>query len=324
MRALLALLALLIVAASPATAPLARADYPDRPVRLVVPFPPGGPTDIFARLMAQALTAKLGQQVIVDNKGGAGGNLGTEAVAKARPDGYTLLFGTAATHGINVSLYSHLDYDPVKDFEAIALVGIVPQVLLAASDQPDTVKGLIGRLKAEPEKYSYGSAGNGTTNHLSGELFKKLVGVDVTHVPYRGTGPAMQDLLAGRLAFMFGSFGPAAEYIKSGQMHALAVCADQRSAIAPGVPTMAEAGVPGCEAATWNVVLAPAGTPPAVVEGLNKAVNAVLKEPEMANRLRQLNMEPADDLSPAATKAFIAAEIVKWRAVVEASGARIE
>src|SRR5580698_6926700 len=189
MRALCALLALLVLAAGPA-----RAEYPERPVRLVVPFPPGGPTDIFARLIAQGLTARLGQQVIVENKGGAGGNLGSEAVAKAKADGYTLLFGTAGTHGINVSLYKHLDYDPVKDFEAIALVGIVPQVLLAGSDQPDTVQGLIARLKAEPGKYSYGSAGNGTTNHLSGELFKKLAGVDVTHVPYRGTGPAMQDL----------------------------------------------------------------------------------------------------------------------------------
>jgi tripartite-type tricarboxylate transporter receptor subunit TctC len=319
MRRLAALLALLLLAASPA-----RAEYPERPVRLVVPFPPGGPTDIFARLIAQGLTGKLGQQVVVENKGGAGGNVGTEAVAKAKADGYTLLFGTAGTHGINISLYKHLEYDPVKDFAAIALVGIVPQVLLAASDQPDTVQGLIAKLKADPGKYSYGSAGNGTTNHLSGELFKKLAGVDVTHVPYRGTGPAMQDLLARRLAYLFGSFGPAAEYIKSGQMRALAVCSAKRSAVAPDVPTMAEAGVPNFESATWNVVVAPAGTPPAVVERLNRAVNEVVKAPAMADRLRALNMEPADDFSPAATKAFIEVEIKKWRAVVELSGARID
>jgi tripartite-type tricarboxylate transporter receptor subunit TctC len=319
MRRLSALLALLVLAASPA-----RAEYPERPVRLVVPFPPGGPTDIFARLIAQGLTTKLGQQVVVENKGGAGGNVGTEAVAKAKADGYTLLFGTAGTHGINVSLYKHLEYDPVKDFEAIALVGIVPQVLLAASDQPDTVKGLIARLKAEPGKYSYGSAGNGTTNHLSGELFKKLAGIDVTHVPYRGTGPAMQDLLARRLAYIFGSFGPASEYIKGGQMRALAVCSAKRSAVAPDVPTMAEAGVPNFESATWNVVVAPAGTPRAVVERLNRAVNEVVKAPDMAERLRALNMEPADDFSSAATRAFIEAEIRKWRAVVELSGARID
>ncbi|MFI5032510.1 MAG: Bug family tripartite tricarboxylate transporter substrate binding protein [Reyranellales bacterium] len=319
MRRLAALLALLLLAASPS-----RAEYPERPVRLVVPFPPGGPTDIFARLIAQGLTAKLGQQVVVENKGGAGGNVGTEAVAKAKADGYTLLFGTAGTHGINISLYKQLEYDPVKDFAAIALVGIVPQVLLAASDQPDTVRGLIAKLKADPGKYSYGSAGNGTTNHLSGELFKKLAGVDVTHVPYRGTGPAMQDLLARRLAYLFGSFGPAAEYIKSGQMRALAVCSAKRSAVAPDVPTMAEAGVPNFESATWNVVVAPAGTPPAVVERLNRAVNEVVKAPAMADRLRALNMEPADDFSPAATKAFIEAEIKQWRAVVELSGARID
>jgi tripartite-type tricarboxylate transporter receptor subunit TctC len=319
MRCLVALMALLILASGPA-----RAEYPERPVRLVVPFPPGGPTDIFARLIAQALTTTLGQQVIVDNKGGAGGNLGTEIVAKSKADGYTLLFGTAATHGINVSLYRKLPYDPVKDFEAIALVGIVPQVLLGAPEQPDTVKGLIARLKAEPGKWSYGSAGNGTTNHLSGELFRKLAGIDVTHVPYRGTGPAMQDLMASRLAFMFGSFGPASEYIKAGQMRALAVCAPRRSAVAPDVPTLAEAGLPGLEAATWNVVVAPAGTPREIVDRLNREINEALKQPDMAARLRQLNMEPADDLPPAAVKAFIEAEIVKWRAVVEASGARID
>ena len=212
----------------------------------------------------------------------------------------------------------------MKDFEAIALVGIVPQVLLAASDQPDTVQGLIAKLKADPGKYAYGSAGNGTTNHLSGELFKKLAGVDVTHVPYRGTGPAMQDLLARRLVYLFGSFGPAAEYIKSGQMRALAVCSARRSAVAPDVPTMAEAGVPNFESATWNVVVAPAGTPRAVVERLNRVVNEVVKAPDMAERLRALNMEPADDFSPAATGAFIEAEIKKWRAVVELSGAKID
>lgn len=319
MRRLLALFALLLLVCGPA-----RADYPERTLRLVVPFPPGGPTDIFARLIAQALTTTLGQQVIVDNKGGAGGNVGTEIVAKSKADGYTLLFGTAATHGINVSLYRRLPYDPVKDFEAIALVGLVPQVLLAAPDQPGTVRGLIDRLRAEPGKWSYGSAGNGTTNHLSGELFKKLVGVDVTHVPYRGTGPAMQDLMAGRLAFMFGSFGPASEYIKGGQMRALAVCADRRSAVAPDVPTLAEAGLPGLEAGTWNVVVAPAGTPREIVDRLNRDINLALKQPEMAARLRQLNMEPADDLTPARVKAFIESEIVKWRAVVELSGARID
>src|ERR1700761_950568 len=184
MRRRALLTGLLVLGAAPAWA----ASYPDHPIRLVVPFPPGGPTDIFARLIAQALTVRLGQQGIGDNKGGGGGNLGTEVVAKSKPDGYTLLFGTAATHGINVSLYRSLPYDPVKDFEAIALVGVVPQVLLGAASQPDTVKGLIAKLKAESGKWSYGSAGNGTTNHLSGELFKKLAGVNVTHVPYRGTG----------------------------------------------------------------------------------------------------------------------------------------
>ena len=319
MRSVSALVGILIAAAFPAWA-----GYPDRPLRMVVPFPPGGPTDIFARLLAAALAPELGQQVVVDNKGGAGGNVGTDMVAKSKPDGYTLLFGTAATHGINVSLYPRLPYDPVRDFEAIALVGVVPSVLLAPPQQPDTVAGLIAKMRAEPGIWSYGSAGNGTTNHLTGELFKKVAGIDVTHVPYRGTGPAMQDLLAGRLAYMFGSFGAAAEYIKGGHMRALAICAGRRSAMAPDVPTMDEAGVPKFEAATWNVVVAPAGTPADIVDRLNKAVNKVLKDAAMFERLRQLNMEPAEDMSPAGTKAFIAAEIEKWRAVVELAGATVE
>jgi tripartite-type tricarboxylate transporter receptor subunit TctC len=203
-------------------------------------------------------------------------------------------------------------------------VGVVPTVLLAPPQQPSTVAGLVAKMKTEPGKWSYGSAGNGTTNHLTGELFKKVAGIDVTHIPYRGSGPAMQDLLAGRLAYMFGSFGAAAEYTKSGQLRALAVCAARRSAMAPDVPTMAEAGVPKFEAATWNVVVAPAGTPNEIVDRLNKAVNKVLKDPAMSERLRQLNMEPAEDMSPADTKAFIAAEIEKWRGVVRLAGATVE
>lgn len=318
------LCALVLALVATAVAPAWAAGYPERPIRLVVPFPPGGPTDIFARLIAQGLSATLGQQVVVDNKAGAGGNLGSETVAQAKPDGYTLLFGTAATHGINVSLYRSLPYDPVKDFAAIALVGVVPGILLVPPEQPATVAGLIAKMKAEPNKWSYGSAGNGTTNHLSGELFKKRAGIDVTHVPYRGSGPAMQDLLAGRLAFMFGSYGQAAEYVKDGRLRALAILAARRSPVAPDVPTMAEAGLPGMEGATWNVVLAPAGTPAPIVERLNAAVNAVVSEPAMSERLRQFSMEPADNLSPADTSAFIKAEIAKWRIAVELSGARVD
>jgi tripartite-type tricarboxylate transporter receptor subunit TctC len=300
------------------------AQYPDRPVHLVVPFPPGGPTDVFARLLAAGLAPQLGQQVVIENKSGAGGNIGTEMVAKAKPDGYTLLFGTAATHGINVSLYKNLPYDPIKDFELIAIVGVAPTVLLVPPDQPRTVAALVAKMKAEPGKWSYASAGNGTTNHLGGELFKMRTGIDVVHVPYRGSGPALQDLLAGHIAYMFGSFGTSLEYINAGTLFPLAVTAAQRSAVAPQVPAMAEAGVPGVEAATWNVVAAPAGTPKEIVDQLGTVINKVLKDPAMAARLKQLGMEPVDAPTPAATKAFVKSEIKKWREVVIAAGARID
>ncbi len=235
------------------------AEYPDRPIRLVVPFPPGGPTDVVGRIVAAQVSEVLGQTVVVENKAGAGGNVGTAVVASAKPDGYTLELGTAATHGINISLYQHLEYDPVKDFAPIALTGQNPMVLLVPPTMPHTLKELIAKLKAEPGKWSYASSGNGTTNHLAGELFKKRTGIDVMHVPYRGSGPALQDLLAGRVAFMFDSFGTSSEYLKSGKLQALGVMAVKRSPADPGVPTMAEVGMPDFTGATWNVVVAPDG-----------------------------------------------------------------
>jgi tripartite-type tricarboxylate transporter receptor subunit TctC len=298
--------------------------FPDKPIRLVVPFPPGGPTDLIARVVAVGMAADLGQQVIIDNKGGAGGNVGTDMVAKARPDGYTLLFGTAATHGINVSLYTNLPYDPVKDFEPIALVGLAPMALLVPPGQARTLKELIARLKAEPGKSSYPSSGNGTTNHLAGELFKTRTGVDVLHVPYRGTGPALQDLLAGRHALFFGTLGPLMENVRAGQLVPLGLMADKRSSVMPDIPTMAEAGLPNFVGGTWNVVVAPAGTPKAIVDRLNVAVNKALADPTLGERLKALNMEASEASTPATTKAFIEAEIVKWREVVEIAGARVD
>lgn len=300
------------------------AQYPDKPLRLVVPFPPGGPTDLIARVVAVGMAAELGQQVIIDNRGGAGGNVGTDLVAKAKPDGYTLLFGTAATHGINISLYTTLPYHPVKDFEAIALVGLAPMALLVPQGQSRTLKELIAKLKAEPGKGSYPSSGNGTTNHLAGELFKTRAGVDALHVPYRGTGPALQDLLAGRHAFMFGTLGPVMENIKAGQLVPLGLMADKRSTVLPEIPTMAEAGLPDFVGGTWNVLVAPAGTPPEIVERLNKAVYKALANQTLAERLQALNVEASDPLTPAATKAFVEAEIKKWREVVALAGATVD
>lgn len=298
--------------------------YPDKPVRLVVPFPPGGPTDLIARVVAVGMAADLGQQIIIDNKGGAGGNVGTDLVAKAKPDGYTLLFGTAATHGINISLYKNLPYDPVKDFEAVALVGLAPMALIVSPGMPRTLKDLIARLKAEPGKWSYPSSGNGTTNHLASELFKTRTGADVLHVPYRGTGPALQDLLAGRHAFMFGTLGPVMEHIRAGQLVPLGLMADKRSTVMPDIPTMAEAGLPDFVGGTWNVVAAPAGTPKAIVDRLNAAVNRALADPTLGERLKALNMEASDASTPATTKAFIEAEIAKWRELVALAGAQVD
>ncbi|MFZ5779511.1 MAG: tripartite tricarboxylate transporter substrate binding protein [Pseudomonadota bacterium] len=302
----------------------ASAQYPDKPVRLVVPFPPGGPTDVFARVLATGLAGQLGQQVVIENKAGAGGTVGSEMVAKARPDGYTLLFGTAATHGINVSLYSNLPYDPLRDFELVAVAGLVPMVLLVPPGQPQTLSGLIVELKAQPGKWSYASSGNGTTNHLAGELFKKKAGLEVVHVPYRGSAPALQDLMAGRVAFMFDSFGTTLEQIKAGKLHAVAVMADKRSQVMSHVPTTAEAGLADFVGGTWNVVAAPAGTPGEIVYRLNAAVNKALADPAVADRLRQLGIEAVTDSTPASTRAFVTAEIAKWRDVVLLAGAKVD
>jgi tripartite-type tricarboxylate transporter receptor subunit TctC len=298
--------------------------YPDKTVRLVVPFPPGGPTDVFARVLSVGMLERLGQQVIIDNKAGAGGNVGTELVARSKADGYTLLFGTAATHGINISLYKTLSYDPLKDFELVALVGTVPMVLLVPPDQPPTLKELIVKLKSAPGQWSYASSGNGTTNHLAGELFKTRAGIDVVHVPYRGSGPALQDLMAGRVAFMFDSFGTSLEQIKAGKLRALAIMADKRSQARPDVPTTAEAGLADFVGGTWNVVAAPAGTPREIVDRLNAALNTALKDPAAADRLRQLGIEAVTDSTPASTRAFVTAEIAKWRNVVQLAGAKVD
>ena len=305
-------------------APALAQQYPDKPVKLVVPFPPGGPTDVFARVLSVALSEQLGQQVVIENKGGAGGTVGTEQVAKSKPDGYTLLFGTAATHGINISLYNQLPYDPLKDFELVALAGLVPMVLLVSPEQPRTLAELIAKLKAEKGKSSYASSGNGTTNHLAGELFKTRAGIEATHVPYRGSGPALQDLMGGRVTFMFDSFGTSLEQIKAGKLYAVIIMADKRSQARPDVPTAAEAGLADFVGGTWNIVAVPAGTPKPIVDRLNAAINKALASPAVAERLQQLGIEAVTDSTPASTRAFVTAEIAKWRDVIRAAGAKVD
>jgi len=315
--ALGALLALVATAASAQT-------YPTKPIRLVVPFPPGGATDILARDVAQKLTEAWGQQVIVDNRPGAGGNIGSELVAKSAPDGYTLEMGTVGTHAINASLYAKMPYDHVKDFVPVILVAGVPNVLVVNPAVPaNSVAELIAYAKANPGKLNFASSGNGTSIHLSGELFKFMAGVQMTHVPYKGSAPALQDLIGGQVQLMFDNLPPSLPQIKAGKLRALAVTSLARAPALPDVPTMAEAGLPGYEASSWFGVLAPAGTPPAIVTKLNAEIAKWLATPEAKEKLSKQGANAAGG-TPEDFAKHIAAETAKWAKVVKDSGAKID
>ena len=315
--ALGALLALVVTTAS------AQA-YPTKPIRLVVPFPPGGATDILARDVAQKLTEAWGQQVIVDNRPGAGGNIGSELVAKSAPDGYTLEMGTVGTHAINASLYAKMPYDHVKDFVPVILVAGVPNVLVVNPAVPaNSVAELIAYAKANPGKLNFASSGNGTSIHLSGELFKFMAGVQMTHVPYKGSAPALQDLIGGQVQLMFDNLPPSLPQIKAGKLRALAVTSLARAPALPDVPTMAEAGLPGYEASSWFGVLAPAGTPPAIVTKLNAEIARWLATPEAKEKLSKQGANAAGG-TPEDFAKHIAAETAKWAKVVKDSGAKID
>ncbi|HRO59672.1 MAG TPA: tripartite tricarboxylate transporter substrate binding protein, partial [Burkholderiaceae bacterium] len=304
-------------------APLRAADatYPDRPIRLVIPFGPGGETDIFARAIAGRLGELLGQAVVVENRPGATGLVACELVAQAKPDGYTLIFGTAATHALNLSVFKSLPYHPLHSFEPVAFVGSVPLVLYAHPSMPGNLKDFIALLKANPEKYAYGSAGM-STSHLGVELFKASAAVEALNVPYKGTGLALQDLVAGQVQFMGGSVGVGLPMVQAGKLRALGVMSRQRLGAAPDVPTFAEAGMPDLEVGTWNVVMAPQGTPKAVVEHLNRAINEVLREPAIHSKLDSLGIIPVVDSSPASTADTVGREIDKWAKAFELSGAQ--
>jgi len=298
--------------------------YPSKPIRLVVPFPPGGATDILAREVGQKLTEAWGQSVIVDNRPGAGGNIGAELVAKAAPDGYTLLMGTVGTHAINASLYAKLPYDHIKDFAPVILVAGVPNVLVVNPALPvGTVGELIAYAKANPGKLNFASSGNGTSIHLSGELFKVMAGVDMTHVPYKGSAPAVQDLIAGQVQLMFDNLPPSLPQIKAGKLRALAVTSATRAAALPDVPTMAESGLPGFEASSWFGILAPAGTPSTIVAKLNAEVAKWLATPEAKEKLSKQGANAAGG-SPDDFARHIAAETTKWAKVVKDSGAKVD
>nr|WP_210249689.1 tripartite tricarboxylate transporter substrate binding protein [Mesorhizobium albiziae] len=298
--------------------------YPERQITVIVPFAAGGTTDIFARLVGQSLSQQFGQPVVIENRGGAGGNIGTEAVAKAAPDGYTLLVGTVGTHAINQSLYKNMAFDPQKDFQPLSRIANVPNVLEVNPERPyKTVKELIDHAKAHPNEVTFASSGTGTSIHMAGELFKKMAGVDMEHVVYKGSAPALVDLLGNQVAIMFDNVPSSIQHLKSGKLRALAVTSKKRSMALPDVPTIDESGLPGFEATSWFGVFAPADTAPDVVAKLNEAIVKALNEPTINQKIVDIGGEPNPE-TPEEFAAFIKAEAVKWADVVKASGASLD
>jgi tripartite-type tricarboxylate transporter receptor subunit TctC len=303
---------------------LAQTTYPTKTMRIIVPYTPAGTTDILARAMGQKFTEAWSQPVLVDNRPGANGNIGTEVAAKAAPDGYTLLMGTAATHGTNPGLYPELQFDAVRDFAPISLVALVPNIVvvtnsLAAKNLPD----LITYAKANPGKLSHGSPGQGSTGHLSAELLKSMTGAVMTHVPYRGSAPVLQDLMGGQLQVVIDNIPPYLSQVRAGKIRALAVTSAKRSPAAPQLPTVAETGVKGYEASSWFGFFAPAGTPPDILAKLAAETQRILQLPDMKDRLLSLGAQPAAN-TPDEFAVFVRDEIAKWGAVIRNAGVRIE
>ncbi|VTU16832.1 Argininosuccinate lyase [Variovorax sp. PBL-H6] len=327
-RAALALAAAAVLAAGPATA---QGTWPTKPVRIVVPFAPGGTTDILARAIAPELSKAFGQQFIVDNRAGAGGNVGAEIVARAPNDGYTLLMGTVGTHGINRALYPKLPYDPIKDFVPITLVAAVPNVMEMNVDKAkalniNSVTDFIKYAKANPGKLNMASSGSGTSIHLAGELFKTMTGSFMTHIPYRGSSPALLDLVGGNSDVMFDNLPSSMQQIKGGKLKALAVTSAQRSPALPDVPTVEEAGGPalkGYEASSWFGLLAPAGTSPEIVNRIQQEVAKSLGTPAIKEKMTAQGAIPSGN-TPAEFAKLIESEHIKWAKVVKASGAKVD
>ncbi len=319
------LVAILLAAAAPlaalASAPPA---YPDKPLRLIVPFPPGGGADTLARLIMARVAPALGQPIVVENRPGAGGNVGAESVARAEPDGYTLLYGTNGTHAINPHLYRELRFDPVKDLAPVSRMTEIAAVLVVHPKLPvQSVPELIQYARAHPGKINFASAGNGTTSHLAGEMFKAAAGIDVVHIPYRGGAAAIADLVSGQVQMMIEVMPNALPLARDGRVRALAVTTAQRSASAPDLPTLAETGMRGFEASAWDGIFVPAATPPAIVARLNAAIRAALEEPELVAALRARGATPVPS-TPEAFARHIAASSELWGRAVRTSGAKID
>ncbi|WP_011300008.1 tripartite tricarboxylate transporter substrate-binding protein [Cupriavidus necator] len=321
-RHALALISCVVLSAT--ALPVAQAQsFPNKPIRVVVPYPPGGPTDIVTRVVGQKLSEKLGQPLVVENRPGAGGNIGAEGVAKSAPDGYTLLVATTA-HAINMTLFSKPGYDTRKDFAPVSMLTRGPLVLVTAPATPaSNVAELIALAKAKPGQVTFASSGNGQSTHLAAELFNSMAGIHMTHVPYKGSAPALTDVMGGQATVMFDTMLSAMPFVRDGKLKALAITGATRSPAAPDTPTIAQAGLPGYEASAWNALLAPAGTPPAILNTLNGALKAVLQDPDVRARFASQGFA-AEWTEPAATARIIGQEIDKWARVVKTSGATID
>jgi tripartite-type tricarboxylate transporter receptor subunit TctC len=298
--------------------------WPNKPIRYIVPFAAGGTTDLLGRMIGAKLAEALGQPVVVENRAGAAGSLGVELLAKSAPDGYTFGGGTISSHAMNVSLYSKLPYDPIKDFTPITMLATLPNMLVVhPSLNVNSVSELIALLKANPNKYSFGSAGNGTSQHMSGELFKTMTGVQMQHIPYKGSGPMMIDLLAGTVALSFENMTTAFPPTKTGKLKALAVTTSKRSFIAPEIPTLAETGLAGYEISSWQAMFAPAGLPREIQMRVYTEVAKALKSPDIANRLKELGLD-AGGMPPEELAALIRSDIPRLGKIVRDSGAKVD
>lgn len=325
MKSLFAPLAL-AAAALMAAAPGHAADtFPSRPVTLVVPFPPGGPTDALARRLADGLKTQLNQTVVVENRAGAGGNIGAEYVAAAKPDGYTILFGTSGPLAINVSLYKNQHYNPETSFAPIIRIGHLPNILVVNPSVPvNNVQELIAYAQKNPDKLSYASSGNGASSHLAGILFNKMANTSVMHIPYKGTGPALNDLLGGQVSMSFTDILTALPFVKSGKLRAIGLASAQRSDALPDLPTIAEQGLPGYDVSVFFGIVAPKGTPTPIVTRLNEAFRASLADPAVKETLRMQGIVPAADQTPEGLAAFIATDVPKWRELIRSANVSID
>jgi tripartite-type tricarboxylate transporter receptor subunit TctC len=298
--------------------------YPDKPIRYVVPYPPGGPLDAVARLLGQKVSERLGQPIIVENKPGAGGNIGADFVAKSAHDGYTILMGAVATHAINPGLYAKMPYDPVKDFTPITLIGVTPNVLVVNPAVPaKDVKEFIAYAKANPGKLNFGSGSTGSAGHLAGELFNEMAGVQMAHIPYKGAAPAMQDLIGGQIQLMFDNMASSLPQVKAGKIRALAVTTPKRASAAPELPAIAESGLPGFDISTWFGLFAPANVPKEVVAKLHMEFTRALALPDVKEKLAGLGIEPVGN-KPEEFAAYIKSEAAKYGEVIKKSGARVD